>query len=394
MLRRWLITMVCLVWLLGACRAKEETSVLPSPVASVTHTHTPFAPYTVAPAPSSTPTRQPTTTPSPVSTDTPALTPTPFPSPTISFWETYQGNDDRVLYPLRMVNQIGGRINQVIVVDHIAYVAVGPRIWTLDVSQSEMPVTLGQTDILPGIVQCMEIDRLFLYVFVQESSGYWAMDVSQPDNPLILGFVPLEKSNCIWQKNGRFYTSMLDENNQRYLLPLDMTDPLEPIVLSQIPVPSSNYLLTNDDRLITATDAPAKTTAVQIINIADPENPLLERTFSIPAKGSIGIGEVHNNYLYFFGYWEMLVIDLVAPDDADFINATGIDFTFTDHTTIDGDWLYEGGTFCDVDSCAASVSTLNIANPQAFAEPSGLHVGHYVEDIFATNDTLYVATGE
>lgn len=394
MLRRWLITMVCLVWLLGACRAKEETSVLPSPVASVTHTHTPFAPYTVAPAPSSTPTRQPTTTPSPVSTDTPALTPTPFPSPTISFWETYQGNDDRVLYSLRMVNQIGGRINQVIVVDHIAYVAVGPRIWTLDVSQSEMPVTLGQTDILPGIVQCMEIDRLFLYVFVQESSGYWAMDVSQPDNPLILGFVPLEKSNCIWQKNGRFYTSMLDENNQRYLLPLDMTDPLEPIVLSQIPVPSSNYLLTNDDRLITATDAPAKTTAVQIINIADPENPLLERTFSIPAKGSIGIGEVHNNYLYFFGYWEMLVIDLVAPDDADFINATGIDFTFTDHTTIDGDWLYEGGTFCDVDSCAASVSTLNIANPQAFAEPSGLHVGHYVEDIFATNDTLYVATGE
>lgn len=90
----------------------------------------------------------------------------------------------------------------------------------------------------------------------------------------------------------------------------------------------------------------------------------------------------------------MFVIDLAAPDDADFINATGIEFPFIGPTTIDGDWLYEGGTFCDVDSCGASVSTLNIANPQAFTEPSGLHVGHYVDDIFVTHDTLYVATGE
>ncbi|MCA9963098.1 MAG: hypothetical protein KC423_02600 [Anaerolineales bacterium] len=382
---------------------KEETAVSSSLVAIASVTHTPFVtPHTVTPTPSSTPTKQPTVTPSPIPTYTPTFTPTPtptptlIPTPTVSFWDTYSAKviGDEVLYPLQVVNQIGGRVNQVIVVDTIAYVAVGPRILALDVSQPETPVTLGQTDILPGIVQCMEVDRHFLYVFVKESSGYWAIDVSQPDNLLILGFVPLEQPNCIWQENGRFYTSMLDENNQSYLLHLDMTNPLEPIVLAQIPVPSSDYLLTNDSRLITATDAPEKTTTVQIMNIADPENPQLERTFLIPANGSIGIAEVHNNYLYFFGYWDLFVIDLAAPDDADFINATGIEFAFTWHTTIDGDWLYGGSTFCDVDSCGASVSTLNIANPQAFTEPLGLGIGHYVEDIFAVNDLLYVATGE
>lgn len=275
MLRRWLIALVCLVWLLVACRSAEETAILPSLVAIASATHTPFTPYTVAPVPSSTPTSQPTTTPSPVPTDTPTLTPTPIPSPTISFWETYQGNGDRELYPLRVVNQIGGRVNQVIVVGHIAYVAVGPRIWMLDVSQPEAPVALGQTDILPGTVRCMEVDRHFLYISIGASSGYWALDVSRPANPQILGFVPLEQPTCIWQENGRFYT-WLDENNQRYLLPLDMTDPFAPIVLARIPVPSLNYLLTEDDRLISAvTDVPTKTTAVQIINIAEPENPQL-----------------------------------------------------------------------------------------------------------------------
>jgi hypothetical protein len=400
MFRRWLIALVCLVGLLGACETREETAVSPSLVAIAPATHTPFVtPHAGTAVPSSTPTKQSTVTPSPIPTYTPTFTPTPIPTiiptPTVSFWETYGANDHGAgeLYPLRVVNQIGGRINQVIVVDTIAYVAVGPRIWTLDVSQPETPLTLGQTDILPGTVQCMEIDRHFLYVFVRASSGYWVLDVSRSDNPLILGFVPLEQPDCIWQENGRFFTSMLDEDNQRYLLPLDITDPLKPIVVAQIPVPSSNYLLTSDDRLITAvTDVPAKTTAVQVMNIADPEKPQLVRTFLIPATGRIG--EVHDNYLYFFAWWEMFIIDLAAPDDTDFINATGIEFPFIEQTTIDGDWLYEGGTFCDVDSCGASVSTLNIANPQAFAKPFGLHVGHYVEDIFATNGTLYVATGE
>ncbi|MFO7683143.1 MAG: hypothetical protein R6X34_24175 [Chloroflexota bacterium] len=222
MFRRWLIALVCLVGLLGACATKEETAVSPSLVAIASATHTPFVVHTVTPAPSSTPTKRPTVTPSPIPTYTPTFTPTPtlIPTPTVSFWDTYGANviGDGALYPLRVVNQIGGRVNQVIVADTVAYVAVGPRIWTLDVSQPEAPVTLGQTDILPGIVQCMEIDRHFLYVFVQESSGYWTIDVSQPDNPLILGFVPLEQPHCIWQENGRFYTSMLDENKAWFKL--------------------------------------------------------------------------------------------------------------------------------------------------------------------------------
>ncbi len=415
MLPRWAIILICMVLFLGACESEEGTIVSPSAVAGVSVTNTPFVTHTAAPVPSSTPTEEPTIAPSPIPSSTPTVTATPTPTltptPTTSFWENYQENSESALYPLRVVNQIGGRVNRVIVADDVAYVAVGPRIWTLDVSRPEVPTTLGQTDVLPGIVQCMEMDRQFLYVSLEGSSGYWAIDASQPNNPRILDFVPLEQLSCIWQENGRFYTSRRDEVNQRYLLPLDMTNPLEPVVLAEIALPSGNYLLPEDERLITAViDASAKTTDVQIFNIADPENLQSVKEFTIPAAGRIA--EVHDSYLYFFGPWKLFLINLTAPEDTDFIYPTGIEFSFIGPTMIDGDWLYEGDTFCDVDSCGASVSGLNIANletfikesetntgglrndsfaSQAITELSSLHIGHYVEDIFAVNDTLYVA---
>lgn len=418
MLSRWAIILICMVLFLGACESEDGTIVSPSAVAVISVTNTPYVTHTAAPLPSSTQTEEPTITPSPIPSSTPTVTATPTPTltptPTTSFWENYQGNTEGALYPLRVVNQIGGRANRVIVADDVAYVAVGPRIWTLDVSQPEAPTTLGQTDVLPGIVQCLEMDRQFLYVSLEGSNGYWAVDVSQPNNPRILDFVPLEQLSCIWQENGRFYTTGRDENNQRYLLPLDMANPLEPVVLAEIAFTSANFLLTEDDRLITAvSDNPTKTTDVQILNIVDPENPQLVREFTIPATGRIA--EVHNNYLYFFGYWEMFIIDLAAPEDTNFIYQTGIEFLFSRQTMIDSDWLYEESTFCDVDFCIASVSGLNITNLETFikesgtdtgglgnnifasqtvTEPSGLRIGHYAEDIFAVNDTLYVATGE
>ena len=411
MLPRWTIILICLILFLDACESEEQTIVSPTAVAVVAVTDTPFVP-----TPSSTPTQTPSVTPSPIPSSTPTATATPTltPTPTTSFWESYQGNGEEELYPLRVVNQVGGRVNRVIVADDVAYVAVGPRIWTLDVSQPELPTPLGQTDILPGIVRCLEIDRHFLYLSLTGSNGYWVVDASQPDNLRILDFVSLEQPSCIWQRNGRFYTTKLDENNQRYLLPLDMTNPLEPIVLAEIVLTSANFLLTENDQLITAVaDNPTDTTDVKILNIDDPGNPQLVKEFTIPATGRIA--EVHNNYLYFFGYWEMFIIDFAAREDSDFIYPTGKEFPFIGQVMIDGDRLYEGGTFCDVDSCAASVSSFNITNlenlikesgadtgglvndvfaSQTVTEPSGLRIGHYVEDVFAINDTLYVAAGE
>ena len=148
MYRRWLIALLCLVSLLAACKARDEAAASPSPAAIAAATHTPFV-ATVTPAPSASLTRRPADTPAPVPTFTPSFTPTPM--PTVSFWDSYAAGTigEGALYPLRVVNQIGGRVNQVIVAETLAYVAVGPRIWTLDVSHPETPVASGQTDILP-----------------------------------------------------------------------------------------------------------------------------------------------------------------------------------------------------------------------------------------------------
>jgi len=87
---------------------------------------------------------------------------------------------------LNLVGQIGGPIQGVAVQDSIAYVAVGPRLMVMQVSESGNLTELGGTSALPRFLRSVAISGSFAYVAAGEA-GIYVVDVSDPVNPAVVG---------------------------------------------------------------------------------------------------------------------------------------------------------------------------------------------------------------
>ena len=58
---------------------------------------------------------------------------------------------------VRLVSQIGGPINAVAAQGNYAYIGIGPRLIILDVSDPALPAFVGQSAVLPGIVESIAL---------------------------------------------------------------------------------------------------------------------------------------------------------------------------------------------------------------------------------------------
>src|SRR4051812_47617256 len=58
---------------------------------------------------------------------------------------------------LTLLGQVGGTSNAFALQGNYAYVGVGPRLVVVNVTNPALPVVVGKTAILPGVVQCITI---------------------------------------------------------------------------------------------------------------------------------------------------------------------------------------------------------------------------------------------
>ena len=65
---------------------------------------------------------------------------------------------------VQLVGQIGGETYAVAVQGNYAYIGVGPRLVILDVSNPALPAVVGQTGVLPGVVEDVALDGNYAYV--------------------------------------------------------------------------------------------------------------------------------------------------------------------------------------------------------------------------------------
>ena len=90
---------------------------------------------------------------------------------------------------VELVGQIGGATYALAVQGNYAYVGVGPRLIILDVSDPANPTMVGQTDVLPGVVEDMVI--LENYAYIACRNGLCIIDISDPTHPSEISFLPL-----------------------------------------------------------------------------------------------------------------------------------------------------------------------------------------------------------
>ena len=86
-----------------------------------------------------------------------------------------------------LVGQIGGLTSAVAIQDSYAYIGVGPRLVVLDVADPAKPVVVGQTGVLPGVVQDVAVAGDYAYV-AAAYSGLRIVNVSNPAAPTEAGY--------------------------------------------------------------------------------------------------------------------------------------------------------------------------------------------------------------
>jgi len=88
---------------------------------------------------------------------------------------------------VELVGQIGGSTYAVAVQGDYAYIGVGPRLVILDISTPRSPSVIGQTDVLPDIVQDVVVADGYAYI-ADGSSGLRIIDISDPAAPNEVGY--------------------------------------------------------------------------------------------------------------------------------------------------------------------------------------------------------------
>ncbi len=88
---------------------------------------------------------------------------------------------------VELIGQIGGAVQAVAVQDNYAYIGVGARLFILNVATPAQPSIVGQTDLLPGVVEDIVVSGTYAYV-ASGAGGLYITNISNPAVPTEVGF--------------------------------------------------------------------------------------------------------------------------------------------------------------------------------------------------------------
>ena len=136
---------------------------------------------------------------------------------------------------LELVGQIGGSAKAVAVAGSRAYVGLGPRLVALDISDADAPVVLGQSAVLPDVVESVVVSGTLAYL----ADGYAdlvIMDISDPTRPVQIGALDMKWfSTDVAVAGHRAYVMVQERGgyDDTGLYVLDVVDPARPRVVGR-----------------------------------------------------------------------------------------------------------------------------------------------------------------
>ena len=213
------------------------------------------------------------------------------------------------LSPLELVNQIGGSVTAVAVHQNTAYLSGGSKLLIVDVSDTDIPVISGQSQILPGIVN--DIAVVTNYLYVTTGGTLEIFDISQPQNPTHVYSVQSSNpdagfSQIAITQNYAFITSY--RNTPQFYV-FDISNPDNPKEVASYEGVSRHpsRLSVNGQYLYIANSY-----NVEIFDISSPQSP--QKLNSIPTDGSALDVVVRDGFAYIADNDEgLLIVDISDP---------------------------------------------------------------------------------
>lgn len=134
---------------------------------------------------------------------------------------------------LEMVGQIGGSVTAMTVDGDIVYAGAGPRLVILSMADPAHPSLLGQTDVLPSMVQSLVVSERFVYI-ATGFDGLRVIDVINPTAPMEVGsFI----KPGAWFKDVAMVGHYIYAVTSAGLSVIDVTNPIAPVEIGSCAIP-------------------------------------------------------------------------------------------------------------------------------------------------------------
>lgn len=376
--------------LLAACTAQPESVTLvtatATPVSLPTLVPTETAVSTTPPTPiatatsTSTPTIQPTATATPVLTSTPRPTQTPIPRP----------ND----ITFTIIDQLGGAAQAVTYHDGTVFVGMGPRLVAVSLDDPTAPTILGQSPLLPGLVQGIVMHEGLAYLAAGQA-GLVILDISDRQSIRLISQTAVpgtEQSSVVIHDNIAYLVGEpagYNGGNPR-LYRFDVSRPEAPQPLSSISIgynvsvhPVGDYLyLVNHER-------------IQIVSPQDPAEVLGRLNFSQPAYSGTLMLIKDQLYLVKAGVAHgPQTLDVSDPLNPKITETLPGLVTYGTEAAIVGNFLYQVSTFGEFGHCGSVLHVLDTVETAVSIHDEGISLDSCVRAITATDSHLLVAASQ
>jgi hypothetical protein len=298
--------------------------------------------------------------------------------------------------------QLGGTVNAVALEGNIVYAGIGPRLVTVDISDPAAPRFLGQSDILPAVVDAVAVgdEGAANVAYVAAGGDLYLYGVSEPATPVRISTLgalvdPAElfRVNLIPAGDVVYAVNQLSQGMRSLisLVALDVSNPAQPVVIGMRDLPPSAAVTLIGDVLYIANEG-----KLQLVEAGSLDKTLGEleiETELSDAYWRYDVTVVGDLAYIGFGDQRLLVLDVSNPAQPEEVDASQIDLplgvtgiTATDEALFLVDSLNTG--YCS--SLLRVIDTSDASSPRPAAE---LDPHSCINDLAVTSSTLVAASG-
>lgn len=278
---------------------------------------------------------------------------------------------------VQLIGQVGGSSFGLAAVGDTIYLGVGPRLVIMDTSDAARPAIVGQSAVLPGVINDVAVAGDYAYVV--EDGGLHALDISDPAAVVEVGYLDKPYGKYIEVAGDYAYFTAGGQG----LHVIDVSDPTLPVEVGLLDL--SAYLsrlvvVGNTVYLVGEYGWPYPNTGLHVVDVSNPAVPFLNGVVYLDTITGLAVS---GDYAYATGYESGVHVINVAnpnvPVETGLVDTPGVAYD----AAADGDTLY-------VADGLAGLLVISIADPGAPVRVASAPTSVEAVDVAVAEGQAYV----
>lgn len=272
---------------------------------------------------------------------------------------------------MRVVGTYGGETRAVAVAGHYAYLGMGLRLQVVDVADASCPRTVGESPILPGIVQGVFLSGELAFVAVGEG-GLQIIDVADPGSPRWIGGMGTLFAQAVQVADGVAFVA----DDSGGLLLIDVADPSAPHELQSLNMSATDLVVRDGFAYV------ADSETLWVVNVANAMAPQVQSKLRVdqPIEGI----DIVDGLVYLVAGQSFNIIDVADPTSPREASRLSLSFD-SEAVRVSAGHAFVAGQF--------GLYVVDTADPEAPHQLSAFTTEDGLEGLWVDGDQVYVVDG-